>query len=544
MGLLLFQVIVYTVLIHHAFPLLEGRSLTWPESALFVMETVTTVGYGWVMPLTNQVMVMLTLLIMATGVFTVLMVIPVILAPTLGQYIRDTPPERLPTHPRDHLIIAGSDELTEALVESLRIAVSSIVIVEEDKEKARKAKKRFHGLAWVLWGEYGEKETWRRAFVRDADTVVVNTPERTGAIIVLGLRAETDARIIAVVDDLAFDPYFRYAGAEYVLSPKNSTGKILARHTVLRPDVDTIYEAIDLERMSYEPGEGEAALRLVKIPILEGSPVIGRSLRDLALPERYGITVPMYWREGRFVLHPSPDDPIDPSVMLIVLGRGADIARAIREFTPGPRGEVFAVITGFGDVGRGARNELDQSGVRSMVIDPGVHGPGMVTGDAQSPEALEEAGIEEARYCIVAVNRDDVNIFTTLLARNKNPSLRILARANDPASVEKLYRAGADYVALLPTIGGQVIAGIILSDIVRVLLDLPDGRKVVMRRVQHHAPTTVGGIEKETGIRIMAIERTGGEPVISPPDTERIGEGDSIIAVGDNDEIKSFIRTY
>lgn len=536
--------IVYTVLIHHAFPLLEGRALTWPESLLFVVETMTTVGYGWILPLSNQVTVLLTLLIMATGVFTVMMVIPVVLAPYLSQYIRATPPERLPTHPRDHLIIAGSGELTEALVESLGITTIPIVIVEEDEEKAREARRRFRGIAWVMWGEYSEKETWRRAGVRDADTVVINTPERTGAVIVLGLREETDARIIAVVDDLTYDPYLRYAGAEYVLSPKNSTGKILARHTVLRPDVDTIYEAISMDRMSFEPEGQGSSLKLVKIPILEGSPVIGKTLRELTLPERYGITVLVLWKEGRFVLHPSPDDPIDTSMMLIVLGRGAEIARALREFNPHLRGEAFAVITGFGDVGRGARDELDQSGIRSVVVDPGVRGPGTVTGDAQSPDVLMEAGIEEARYCIVAVNRDDVNIFTTLLARNRNPSLRILARANDPAAVEKLYRAGADYVALLPTIGGQVIAGIILTDIVRVLLALPGGKKVVMRRVQHHAPTTVARIEKRTGIRVVGIERTGGEPVVSPTGTEEIREGDSLIAVGENDAIRRFIRIY
>ena len=55
-----------------------------------------------------------------------------------------------------------------------------------------------------------------------------------------------------------------------------------------------------------------------------------------------------------------------------------------------------------------------------------------------------------------------------LMAKNLNPSLKILARANHAGSVERLYRAGASFVALQPMIGGQVIAGTVLADQVQV----------------------------------------------------------------------------
>ncbi|MHC1626470.1 MAG: potassium channel family protein [Methanoculleaceae archaeon] len=481
---------------------------------------------------------------MITGVFTVLLVIPIVLAPYLSRYIQANPPDRLPFHPRGHIIIAGSNELSAAMVESLRISTTPVVLIEEDKERARQAAGRFRGAAWVIWGPFSDKETWRRAYFQDARTVIICTPERVGAVIALTIREETGARIIAVVDDLSYSPYLRYAGVEYVLSPKNSTGKILARHTVLRPEVDTIYEAISMDRMSFDTAGGGSSLKLVKIPVLQGSPVVNRTLRDLALPERFGIFVVVLWKRGEFVLHPSPDDPLDTSVMLIVLGRSADIARALPEFQPPAKGDTFAVIAGYGDVGRGAREELDDAGIPSVVIDPTLSGPGIVTGRSESPEILAAAGIADARYCIVAVNDDDVNIFTALLARNQNPAIRILARANEPAAVEKLYRAGADYVALLPTIGGQVIAGVILADTVRVLLDLPSGQKVVMRRVQHHLPTTIGRIEKRTHVRVLGIEPREGVPVVSPSPDVTVREGDSLIVIGGNRAIMRFVKRF
>ncbi|HZD42774.1 MAG TPA: NAD-binding protein, partial [Methanomicrobiales archaeon] len=143
----------------------------------------------------------------------------------------------------------------------------------------------------------------------------------------------------------------------------------------------------------------------------------------------------------------------------------------------------------------------------------------------------------------VALNDDDVNIFTTLMARNLNPSLRILARANEPASVDKLYRAGADYVALLPAIGGQVIASIILSDRVAVLLDLPDRQKVVMKHVMRHVPTSVGEVERRSGATVLGIERPG-ESIVRPATTTSVREGDALVVLGRNETLKRFINQY
>jgi K+/H+ antiporter YhaU regulatory subunit KhtT len=107
--------------------------------------------------------------------------------------------------------------------------------------------------------------------------------------------------------------------------------------------------------------------------------------------------------------------------------------------------------------------------------------------------------------------------------------------------VEKLYRAGADYVALLPTIGGQVIAGIILSDIVRVLVDLPNGQKVLMKHLTRHAGSTVGLLQKKTGVRIVGIEGSG-RSVVRPGSEEPVHEGESIIAVGGNEDLQRLIH--
>ena len=113
----------------------------------------------------------------------------------------------------------------------------------------------------------------------------------------------------------------------------------------------------------------------------------------------------------------------------------------------------------------------------------------------------------------------DVNIFTTLMARNLNPVIRILARANDPSSVEKLYRAGADYVALLPMIGGQTIGRIVLDEYVTILArsagwgsrDHETGGNAARDCAGSYAKKTVSGSSESRA-------RTG---LIVAPDAER-----------------------
>jgi voltage-gated potassium channel len=127
------------------------------------------------------------------------------------------------------------------------------------------------------------------------------------------------------------------------------------------------------------------------------------------------------------------------------------------------------------------------------------------------------------------------------MARNLNPVIRILSRANNPASVQKLYRAGADYVALLPMIGGQTIARIILEGYVTILLDLPNGDIVVMKRVTRDRSGSVNWYSRRTGVRIIGIESPG-RSIVAPRADEVLLNGDDVIAVGDTEQLKKFIH--
>ena len=532
-----------TYLFYSYYPLLENKTLSWSESLLFVVESMTTVGYGELLPFSNEITRLLAIQIMLSGVIMIFVVIPLLLAPFLTTLLAPAPPRKILHRLSGHTVVMGYDELTSSVIDSLAISDLDIVVIEQDKAKALEIATYYRKRAYVIWGDYTNPDTWSAAHITSARYVVICKDERQTASIVLGIREQVKGKIISIVDKLSFDRYLQYAGADYVLSPKNSTGRLLARHAVLNLSADAEPDIPGLDRSTINfQHAAEQELRLINIPLVFGCNAAFKSLFDLHLFDRFGVIVPFLWKAGKFIPFPSEDIVIDNTTSLFLFGRAESIVATLREeFNTDGCTDAFAVIAGFGDVGAGAYQELHASGVSCIVVDSKQQEVEQVVGNAEDEDVLKKARIEEARFCVVALNDDNVNIFTTLMARNLNPVIRILARANEPASVEKLYRAGADYVALLPMIGGQTIARIILADTVTILLELPNSDLVILKHVQTTYPKPLRWYIRKTGVRIIGIEGPG-RSVVAPGPEEILTEGDAVIAVGNTEQLKKFIR--
>jgi len=536
-------ILVYTFIFHLWYPILEGVPVDWVQSFLFVIQTITTTGS--LLPYHTEAMVILASIMMLSGVIMIFMVIPILITPYLVTMLRSGPPRRIPHKLYHHTVIVGYGELTRALVESLSLSEKELLIVEKDEHRAQEMAKKYRERAFVIWGEYDDPRTWEQAWIRNADFVIVCEEERMTASIILGIRGITSARIIASVDKLSFDRYLRYAGAEYVLSPKHLTGRILARHAVLSPGGDSETTIPGLDRLSIgDELDTEKTLRLIHIPVMPGSKASGKTIGDIDLFKRFGVLVPFIWKSGRFISDPDLTEVIDTTTSFFLFGKASAISQTVLEELVVKRDLIgHAVIAGYGDVGSAVYNELTASGISCVVVDAKKYDVNEVVGNAENEEILTGARISEARFCIVALNDDDVNIFTTLMARNLNPNVRILARANEPASVEKLYRAGADYVSLLPWIGGQTISRIVLAGTITILIHLPDGQIVILKRITKPTKLSVRTLIAKSGVSVLGIEAPD-RIFVKPTGSIDLREGDAIIVAGNIEQLKRFSRLF
>ena len=144
------------------------------------------------------------------------------------------------------------------------------------------------------------------------------------------------------------------------------------------------------------------------------------------------------------------------------------------------------IVCGLGDTGRHAIAELERTRSPYVVVDNneehikrlirdgnGLHREMLyVVGDATDADVLETLGIERARGLIITLASDKENLVITVLARQKNPDVRIVARCIDQKFAERLMKAGADSTVSPNQIGGLRIASEVLRPHVVSFLDL------------------------------------------------------------------------
>src|SRR5512136_1225854 len=145
---------VNTYLFYSYYPLLENKPLSWSESLLFVVESMTTVGYGELLPFSSEITRLLAIQIMLSGVIMIFIVIPLLLAPFLTTLLAPAPPRRTPHRLAGHTVVIGYNDLTSSVIDSLTISDHDIVIVEQDKATALEIATHYRKRAYVVWGGY------------------------------------------------------------------------------------------------------------------------------------------------------------------------------------------------------------------------------------------------------------------------------------------------------------------------------------------------------------------------------------------------------
>jgi voltage-gated potassium channel len=235
--------------------------------------------------------------------------------------------------------------------------------------------------------------------------------------------------------------------------------------------------------------------------------------------------------------------------VLMVVGDVEQLSR-IRDLTVGTRKEGPLIILGYGDVGRMVAKALSEYGISPLIVDrrdleaiPFEH----ITGDATLEINLIGANIREAVGVLILLNKDSDAIYAALLAKNLNPSAFVVARANHVKSAEKIYRAGADYVASVPIVASHMLAKIIQDEEEELALLYEDlelelftvGKKSDM------AGRTLAEIDLpgRFGCRPVALERKGQAMAMLEGDT-LVESGDILALIGSQESIEALNHAY
>ena len=207
------------------------------------------------------------------------------------------------------------------------------------------------------------------------------------------------------------------------------------------------------------------------------------------------------------------------------------------------------IICGAGRVGTEVAQELTARGESYVVIDrnlspedeSGNSTAFAIRGDASDNEILERAGVRMARGLVVATGDDADNTFIVLSAKGINPSIYVVARANELETAAKLQQAGADRVISPQVIAGRRMAVSVLHPAVvdfaeTVLHGMETGEVVAKLDVQSGSEwdgLTIADAFRERGdVHMLGVRPAGGDVNIAPSMTQILDGGDAILVYG------------
>jgi voltage-gated potassium channel len=213
------------------------------------------------------------------------------------------------------------------------------------------------------------------------------------------------------------------------------------------------------------------------------------------------------------------------------------------------------IVCGFGRMGRQICQEFGQAHVPFVVVDqdaarladfaiPLGH---PLVGDATSDDILREAGIDRARAIVVAVASDADNVFITMSARLLNPTIPIIARAEDASAIAKLQRAGATRVVSPYVIGGGRVAQAVLRPAVLDFIEVATRNEHLDLQIEEIPLRPGGGFDGGTlassalrtrlGLIVVAVKQRDGHMIFNPPDATGLCGGDVVIALGRREQL-------
>jgi voltage-gated potassium channel len=225
----------------------------------FTMVTVTTVGYGDIVPVSDRARLIDAFFVTPVRIFVWLIFLGTAYQLVLQRLLEEWRMMRLQRELRGHVVLcgyghSGSIAAQELLLRSWR--PEQILVIDRDREEVAKAADR--GLIGIH-GDASSEELLRMAGLREAHSLIVSVGrDDTTVLVVLTARSlSQEVRIIASVREPENIKLVRASGANEIVSPPRFGGFLMADAVDTHGTVDFVSELLSY-RGDYQLVEREA----------------------------------------------------------------------------------------------------------------------------------------------------------------------------------------------------------------------------------------------------------------------------------------------
>ena len=209
-----------------------------------------------------------------------------------------------------HFVICGSDHIIQSAVRFLDPSRPFVLISSDESVSELWRQRGFR----VIHGDPAKEATLKRAGLVRAQAIMISIQDKAAAVLsVLSARGISKSLLISVTatsDDM--NAKLRRSGADRVVSPFRVAAQFVLLSTT-RPDI-----ADFLQHVLYNELTG---LETAELYMEDDSPWIGRTIRELALTDRYRAGVIGIRRANRkeFIYAPPPEHRVGAHEVLIII---------------------------------------------------------------------------------------------------------------------------------------------------------------------------------------------------------------------------------
>ncbi len=536
--LILFGMIATYSVLFHILMEREGQDHSWLTGVYWTLTVMSTLGFGDI-TFHSDLGRAFTILVLLTGIFMLLIVLPFAFirffyAPWIEAQLKLRAPREIPDTATGHVIICSNDAIAPELRERLQLAHVPHFTIESDPAQA--AHLHAAGVP-VITGDPNDAATWTAARIGKARAVIANVNDAHNTNIVLTVRhLAPKIELLATAEQEESIDLLQLSGATHVMPIKHRLGEQLAnRVNAGHAEVHTLGTYRNLVI-----GEFPA----------HGTPLVGRTLRDLALRRRLGVSVVGVWERGRFTAA-TPDHVLTASSVPVVVGTEEQIMELNTLLVIYDTNYEATLVIGGGKVGRAVASALKARGLRVHIVehDPAVAAKlkdvcdAVVVGPAADRDTLTEAGLEKAPAVILTTNDDSINIYLSVYCRRLNPELRIVSRITHESNLEAVHRAGADFVLSYSSLGAESVfstlqgRGVMMFGAGVELFEIPVPESLVGKTLEECA---IGAL---SGVNIIALQHEG-EIHPNPNPSTPVPEKGELLIVGTHEQRQRFVRMF
>ncbi|WP_022849811.1 potassium channel family protein [Limisalsivibrio acetivorans] len=297
------------------YAVVEGAS---PLDALYMtIITVTTVGYGEVIPLSNEgktFTIVLILLGTGTLAYTATQIMDYIVAGELGKiFVRRRMSIEI-SKLKDHYIVCGYGRMGKTICESLYKSGVPFVIIDIGEDRIEEMTENRY---LYIHGDATKEDSLIDAGITDAKGLITVVDSDVKNVYIV-LTAKGLAKELYVVakssDEEAYSKLF-WAGADRVVSPYIIGGLSIA-NSVTKPHV---HEFMDLAL-----GHGNYGIEVEEVVLKENSDMTNKKLSESKIRNVGIIVIAVRRANGAFIYNPGSDTVLKAKDTLIALGRKED----------------------------------------------------------------------------------------------------------------------------------------------------------------------------------------------------------------------------